>query len=56
MKFTRPKKHQPAAKPPVETAGAFPVRFKLKGAKDGPVYQGQVVVVPCKGCGGPSAG
>lgn len=29
---------------------AFPVRFKLKGRKDGPVYQGQKRIRECKNC------
>jgi hypothetical protein len=32
-------------------AGAAKVRFREKGKPYGPVYQGQVIVVPCKGCG-----
>lgn len=28
------------------------VRFRLKGNAGGPVYQGQHLIVPCKGCGG----
>jgi hypothetical protein len=31
---------------------ATKVRFRVKGEADGPVYQGQVVVVPCRSCGG----
>jgi hypothetical protein len=31
---------------------AAKVRFRVKGEADGPVYQGQVVVVPCRSCGG----
>lgn len=27
------------------------VRVRLKGETDGPVYEGQRVVVPCKTCG-----
>jgi hypothetical protein len=33
-------------------APAAKVRFRLKGEVDGPVYQGQAVVTPCKSCGG----
>lgn len=28
------------------------VKLRIKGQPDGPVYQGQVVVVPCGSCGG----
>ena len=31
-------------------AETFPVRFRIKGQKDGPVYTGQRLVVPCKDC------
>ena len=26
------------------------VRFRIKGEKEGPVYQGQALVKPCVGC------
>ena len=35
-----------------QPAPAAKVRFRLKGETDGPIYQGQVQIVPCAGCGG----
>jgi hypothetical protein len=34
---------------PVPTAAK--VRFRVKGESDGPVYQGQVQIIPCASCG-----
>jgi hypothetical protein len=31
---------------------AAKVRFRVKGNADGPIYQGQVQIVPCAGCSG----
>jgi hypothetical protein len=31
---------------------AAKVRFRLKGAADGPIYQGQNIHTPCATCGG----
>jgi hypothetical protein len=30
---------------------AAKVRFRIKGEADGPLYEGQKLVVPCSGCG-----
>lgn len=38
---------------PKVSGGKYPaakVRFRIKGQPDGPVFQGQVIVSPCKGC------
>jgi hypothetical protein len=40
-----------ASKYPGAADSAFPVRFRIKGQPDGPVYAGQRVVMPCKTCG-----
>jgi len=32
------------------TPKAFPVRFRIKGQADGPVYEGQRQIRPCAGC------
>ena len=34
--------------PPKDRAAK--VRFRIKGEKDGPVFEGQKLVVPCRGC------
>jgi hypothetical protein len=34
---------------PVPTAAK--VRFRLKGETEGPIYQGQRIITPCKSCG-----
>ena len=44
---------RPKADKPADPSGAFPVKFRLKGEADGPVYSGQAVVIPCRTCGGP---
>lgn len=36
--------------------GAAKIRWRLKGNKDGPIYQGQAVFQSCQGCGKQSAG
>lgn len=41
MSFNRPTSHKPAAK----------VKFRVKGQPDGPIYEGQRIIIPCKGCG-----
>jgi len=33
---------------------AAKVKFRIKGQPDGPVYQGQSVIAPCRSCGGGS--
>ena len=40
-----------APQPAPQPAPAAKVRFRLKGETDGPIYQGQVQIVPCAGCG-----
>lgn len=40
----------PAADPQVDPEAAK-VRVRIKGEQDGPVFQGQVVIVPCLNCG-----
>lgn len=44
-------KHYAAAAQP-EDPQAAKVRFRLKGAADGPIYQGQNIHTPCATCGG----
>jgi hypothetical protein len=39
-----------ASKYPGAALPAFPVRFRLKGQADGPVYEGQRQIRPCAGC------
>lgn len=39
----------------VPSREAFPVKFRIKGAIDGPVFQGQDLTVPCKTCGNKTA-
>ena len=34
-----------------QPAPAAKVRFRLKGETDGPIYQGQHIITPCKSCG-----
>jgi hypothetical protein len=37
--------------PPADDSnGTFAVRFRIKGQNDGPVFQGQKIIMPCKGC------
>lgn len=38
----------------VKGTASFPVKLRLKGTADGPVYQGQSVVIPCKTCPTPA--
>lgn len=38
-------------RPRQRPAAAAKVRWKIKGAAEGPVYQGQRLVTPCRGCG-----
>lgn len=35
------------------SSGKYPakVRFRIKGQPEGPVFQGQEIIHPCKGCG-----
>jgi hypothetical protein len=40
-----------ASKYPGAQAKAFPVRFRIKGADDGPVFEGQRQIRICKSCG-----
>lgn len=35
---------------PKVSAGKFKVKVRVKGETDGPVFQGQKIVVPCKSC------
>lgn len=39
--------HYAAAEP-----RAAKIRYRLKGESDGPIYQGQRILVPCATCGG----
>ncbi len=36
---------------PAADPSAAKIRMRIKGQSDGPVYQGQKLVAPCKGCG-----
>ena len=46
------KHYAPMSAPAPQPAPAAKVRFRIKGETDGPIYQGQVAVVPCRSCGG----
>jgi hypothetical protein len=39
--------------PPKDRAAKM--RFRIKGETDGPIYEGQKIILPCKGCGKPAA-
>ena len=39
------------ASAPVPDPSAFPVKVRIKGQPDGPVFQGQTIIVPCLNCG-----
>lgn len=32
------------------------MKWRIKGNQDGPVYQGQAVIIPCSTCGGKNLG
>lgn len=38
-------------RPPAEPDRTAKVRFRIKGQTDGPIYQGQKIITPCKSCG-----
>lgn len=46
------KHYAAAATQKEEPQEAAKVRFRLKGAADGPIYQGQNIHTPCATCGG----
>lgn len=46
------KHYAAAAAQQEEPPEAAKVRFRLKGAADGPIYQGQNIHTPCATCGG----
>lgn len=56
-KPSKPEPYAPAGKPLPRAGwgkrprGAARVKWRVKGNDDGPVYRGQKVVRPCKGCG-----